>query len=243
MTSKINDIVLKLARTSINKSEYGQPILNALKKMLTLPYYKNSAASSGDNIAKHENAVANVLKEFGFFQINKPSKTKNDDIIRWLKNPELSQIPDGSFIEQPCGHNNSPDFVIKVNNKFVLFLEAKSSASSYTPVYNSGGVKPNYVYVFCSKITNETTIYKGSSIITQQQQEIINKRIDKARFDDEESNKELNNIDENHRGISFYTRPMITQKGGSTFSNYFTHDQRTNAENKALKWIHEMCHS
>lgn len=237
-----NDIL----ETSLNDKEvqdYRINIINALKCMLRLPYYKNKAAESGavHNEAKHEEALSEVLKSFGFKKGVLPSKIKREDAMKWINEPELAfEIPDGVFIEQPFGTHNSPDFIIKVSEKFTLFLEAKS-ATGTTPLYNSGGVSQDFLYVFCSKTTNKTTIYKGDSIITLEQQKLIDEHIEEARRRDEELNAKLKELDPNHRGICYYTRPMINQSGGKSYKDYFAHEKRELAEKRAIDWVQECC--
>ena len=219
-------------------------LIAAVQQMLTLPYYKNEAAASGavHNTARHEDALARVLEENGFLKYPLVSKLNRTAAMEWIQHPELSkEIPDGTFIEQPFGTHNAPDFIVKVNNNFVLFLEAKSSATALHPTYNSGGVKQDLLYVFCAKKTNQTTIFKGSSVITLEQQRLIDEHIIEARKRDEELNDKLAAIDPNHRGISYYTRPMIIQSGGASYTNYFTHTQRQQAENHALDWLRKKC--
>ena len=213
--------------------------LQCFKMILKLPYFKNEAATSGavHNITRHEDAIANVFKKMNYKPFTIPSQFKKDEILKWNDNPELATvIPIGSYVEQPCGTHNSPDFIIKVSNEQVIFLEAKSSKSTF-PLYNSGGVKQNYIYVFCSEKTNKTTIYKGSSIIEYKQQKLINEHIEKCRKADEELNTKLKQLDINHRGICYYTRPMINQSGGKFYTNYFEHKYRKKSELCALNWI------
>ena len=219
-------------------------LLAAVQQMLSLPFYKNEAAASGavHNTARHEDALAQVLEENGFLRYPLASKLNRNDTLKWIHQPELSKdIPDGTFIEQPFGTHNAPDFIVKVNNNFVLFMEAKSSATSLHPTYNSGGVKQDLLYVFCAKKPNQTTIFKGDSVITLEQQRLIDAHIIDARKRDEELNRKLKDIDPNHRGISYYTRPMIIQSGGASYTNYFTHELRQQAETHALDWLKKKC--
>ena len=223
--------------------DYRPCVFNAIKEMLTLPYFKNEAAASGavHNVARHEDALANVLKKHGFQTGKLPSGIKRDDALKWIKEPQLaSEIPNGTFIEQPFGTHASPDFIIKVSDKVIIFLEAKS-AKGTSPMYNSGGITQDFLYVFCSKKTNQTTIYMGSSMITLEQQKLIDEHIEKARKLDETLNDKLKELDSNHRGISYYTRPMINQAGGKTYTDYFAHEHRTKAEEHALNWVKELC--
>ena len=225
--------------TIIQNKWRSYKILKVLKIILKSPYYKNEAAISGavHNTPRHENAIKNVLNQHGYNLFKIPSQFKKDEILKWNDKPELATvIPIGSYVEQPCGTHNSPDFIIKVSNEQVIFLEAKSSKSTF-PLYNSGGVKQNYIYVFCSEKTNQTTIYKGSSIIEYEQQRLINEHIEKCRKADEELNAKLNQLDINNRGICYYTRPMINQSGGKFYTNYFEHKYRKKSELHALNWI------
>jgi hypothetical protein len=219
-------------------------LIAAVQQMLSLPFYKNEAAASGavHNTARHEDALALVLEENGFLRYPLSSKLNRTETMKWINHPELSKdIPDGTFIEQPFGTHNAPDFIVKVDNNFVLFMEAKSSATSLHPTYNSGGVKQDLLYVFCAKKPNQTTIFKGDSIITLEQQRLIDEHIIEARKRDEKLNRKLKDIDPNHRGISYYTRPMIIQSGGASYTNYFIHQQRQQAETYALDWLKKKC--
>ena len=156
-------------------------IIGAINELLKLPYYKNYASSSGavHNISKHEDVISSTLEKYGFRKFIPVIKLKFEEAKKWMYCPNLSKdIPDGVFIEQPFGTQHSPDFIVKINDKFVIFLEAKSSETALFPTYNSGGVNPEYLYVFCSKRTNSTTIYKGESIITLAQQQLIDEHIE-----------------------------------------------------------------
>jgi hypothetical protein len=230
----------------IVETDFGENIIKALEDMRALPYYQNEAAASGlvHNHARHEDALSGVLKQNGFNPFAPSPKLKKGDTMQWMDQPELSNgIPNGTFIEQPFGKQQSPDYIIKVSETFVLFLEAKSSATSLAPTYNSGIPHKNFIYVFCAKKINGTTIYKGDSIITLEQHRLIAEHIEEARRRDEELNQILKLHDTNHRGISYYTRPMITQAGGADYTDYFSHTQRASAEASAVEWVREQCYS
>jgi len=218
-------------------------IIKAFNAILKMPYYKNESATSGavHNYPRHEDAVASVLRDVGgFTRWIPPYKLTKKQVEKWKEIPtSATDIPVGSFIEQPLGTHSDPDFIIKPNNTYLLFLECKS-ANGYFPMYNSGGIHQDYIYIFCSKKINETTIYMGKSIITLEQQRLINEHIEDARKRDDILNKKLRLLDNNHRGIDFYTRPMIIQSGGREYTNYFTHQNRSIAEKTALDWVKEM---
>jgi hypothetical protein len=211
--------------------------------MLKMPYYKNEAAVSGaiHGHARHEDALAGVLLGAGFLSYRPVKKLERKVAMTWREQPELAQeIPNGVFIEQPFGTHNAPDFLVKIHEKAILFLEAKSSATTTCPTFNSGGVKEGFLYVFCSKKTNQTTIFLGQSVVTREQQRLIDQHIKEARQRDVELNEQLRALDKNHRGIAYYTRPMILQGGGRSYTNYFTHALRKETEATALKWVEDI---
>lgn len=207
----------------------------ALEEFIKMPYYKNYAAESGavHNFSKHEDAISSILKRNGFTVMVKTKDCikKNKDL--WINNPNICPIPVNSFISQPFGTHENPDFLIRVEQERLIPLEAKSS-EDFKPLYNSGGIKPNYIYVFSSKKTNSTTIYKGSDIISFEAYKVIEELIREQKKLEFAANEKLKELDVYHRGISYYTRPMIGQSGDKTFTNYFTHEHRENCEQNVL---------
>lgn len=226
---------------------YEQSILDAIYEIRTLPYYRNYAAHSGavHAPANHEKALANIFKSNGFKEITRGSiRLPKRDIVMNQETcaDSLQNIPNGSFIEQPFGTHQSPDFIVKVSRSNILFLEAKSSERQTHPTYNSGTIEPNFIYVFCSKKTNQTTIYKGDSIITMEQQFLIDQHVIEARQRDRELNDRLREMDVNHRGITYYTRPMYIQSGGHEYTDYFAHENKEQSEEHAIEWIRQQCY-
>lgn len=225
---------------------------NIFTSILNMPYYKTYAATSGafHNIANHEDAIANVLNANQLTIWLPKTKIACNDIWNWINtsisninNEDIQSIssimPNNTYMRQPCGPNSSPDFIIKFADNIIIPLECKS-ADGYYPVYNSGGIKKNIIYAFCSKKTNSTTLYCGKDIITIAQQELIDELIIKQRELEEKYNELLKANDINKRGISYYTRPMIVQKGGSELTNYFTHSQKNICEQKVFQFIDDI---
>ena len=213
---------------------------NTFKQVLTdifnMPYYKNYPACSGltkmEEKNGHEIAIEHLLKSYGYVSFNDIKLKKTD---KQNLNYVLETMPNFTYISQPFGSNDNPDFIIKDENGIILCLEAKSCTTVY-PQYNSGGIHRHYIYVFCSKKNNQTVIYKGSDIITEKQCRLIAEHIELQRQQDIELNKKLAEFDTNNRGVSYYTRPMIVQKGGGEKTNYFTHSDREQALNNALNY-------
>ena len=216
-----------------NKSNINK----ATELFLQMKYFKNQAAVSGKFHKKHEEAVADVLIQSGFNKFKPEKKLTQKIVANWMNDPiNSTQFPIGCFIEQPLGSNNSPDFLVKISENFILPIEAKS-AKLMKPLYNSGGIKSDYLYVFSSEKLNKTTIYKGEYIITVEQNKLIEEHIKKAKLMDEELNKQLALYDTNMRGIFYYTRPMIGQKGEAKYTDYFAHENRKEVEDKTVGWI------
>ena len=211
---------------------------NTFKQILTdiakMPYYKNCSACSGLTTApaNHEIAIEHVFNSYNMFQFNgiKLKKKDKQDL-----NYVLETMPNFTYISQPFGSQDSPDFIIKDENGIILCIEAKSSTTLY-PLYNSGGINPHYIYVFCSEKSNQTVIYKGSDIINEQQHRLITEHIELQRQQDIELNKKLAELDSNNRGVSYYTRPMIGQKGTAEKTNYFTHINKDSAINNVINY-------
>ena len=235
----IEQLTETLSETHISKEEEKKTILKkyysiicCLEEIKSSPYIDNKDSN-------HEKKIIEILEKHGFKKHILNEKLNKEETLKWLDKPSLSEeVPELSYIYQPFGSKNNPDFIIKIHNEFVMFLEAKS-AKKDKPLYNSGSVHSNYFYALCSQKYNKTTIYKGSSIITPKAIEIINNYIEKQHKEDEEINELLKKEDIHHRGISYYTRPMIGQKGGAEYSDYFTHKNRERDEAYVFEWVNE----
>lgn len=218
--------------------ETNHPIINALHGINQMKYFKNEAARSGSvhNCARHEDAISKQLEINGFTRCNISVKS-NSNLRKWETEPELlNYIPNNVFIEQPFGTHDNPDFLIKINNKLFIAIEAKS-CKGQSPVFNSCIPKSNYIYIFCSEKYDKTTMFLGSSILSEIQRQMIEKHIEEARKKDEELNKKLLELDVLSRGISYYTRPMIQQSGSKEKTNYFTHESRIKTEEEVLDYL------
>lgn len=203
-----------------------------MSEILAQPYHKNYAATSGavHNIAKHENAVEDVFYGFGLERVDrKVSIVERDE---WLHTGAAPGLSDNSFISQPCGTHNSPDFIAKLDGK-LYFIECKS-AEGGAPMYNSGVPKAKYLYVFTSEKHNATTVYWGKDVLDIEKKRLIEEHIAAARRADEILNKKLA---DNGHGIQYYTRPMITHKGTKLKKDYFLNPKRSKLEKRVLNGV------
>ena len=209
--------------------------------LLKMKYTCNSAVQNGSSStdAKHEDNIKKIFLENGFSEslVNKGKKKVFTKEMQ--NNLQKSILNPGEFIEQPFGKNDNPDFVVQLTENSVISIEAKSSKDP-KPQYNSGGIKNNTVYILSSSKYNQTTIYLGKSIILEKQQTLINELINKQKELEIEYNKKLNECDDNERGIAYYTRPMIIQKGSSEKTDYFKHKNRENCEKEVYTFIDEL---
>ena len=225
-----------------NPHEVAKSIFMELKEM---PYFRNYAAASGaaHNISTHEKMIEEIFKKYGLESWVPSKKLSKEQIWDFIENPlNAKDMPDMTYIAQPCGTHDNPDFLIKFVSGIVLGVESKTS-DGYFPLYNSGGVTQKYIYIFSSQRANATTIYLGRDIMTSEQQTLLDKHIDLARQQDALLNEKLSELDTTHRGIYYYTRPMIGQQGGAEFTNYFTHEKRAECEGNVFKFIEDMFHA
>ena len=220
-------------------NSYKSNMLKFIQDILNMEYHRNHHASSGNihTNPNHENAIEEKLITHGFTKSVEITQIEKRTRDLWLTEPSQCSLNIGEFISQPCGSQDSPDFIIRISLTFVLPLEAKSSKSSTCPTYNSGGIKQNYLYIFSSMPMNQTTVYWGRDIITHEQQEIIDNLILQQKELERQANEELKKIDSNHRGISYYTRPMIQQSGGKEYTSYFQHIYRNDCERNVIEYF------
>ena len=201
-------------------------IVKVIEEVLAMPYFRNYQATSGNvhNAANHENAVEDILVANGYNEsaIKKVTKKERDDLLGG-DDSYLANMKGKTFISQPCGTHNSPDFIVKDERGKLFFLECKSVKGG-TPMYNSGVPTPGYIYILSSKEHNATTLFMGKDCLSLEAKKLIDNHIREARERDEKLNMALGSMT-NH-GISYYTRPMISHKGAKAKTNYFLNSSR-----------------
>ena len=194
-----------------------------LEEVLKMPYYKNYAAESGKvhNVAKHEDAVAAVLKKHGLKELSK----------------EQYMLGALGFVLQPNGTHSSPDFWVRPLEGKHYDLESKSVKGSTTaPMYNSGLPKPDMIYIFCCQKYDETTIYYGRDVMGSNVYDLMESYRAECKERDKQFNARLKeargDIDMN---INWYTRPMMTHKGSE--KDYFQNEHRQERERRVLESV------
>lgn len=201
-----------------------------MRDILNMPYYRNHQAVSGHvhNVSCHEDAVRDVFLGNNLSEIvRKVSKSQRD---KWLSNPASCDMANGTFVCQPCGKNDSPDFIVKTENR-AYFIECKSAkGNTKAPMYNSGIPKEGYIYVFTAERYDRTTIYFGEDVCPPKDYIIFQKLISEHRKLDAKYNSKFNN----NYGLRHYTRPMVTHVGGS---DYFDNPDRQKIENGVISAV------
>lgn len=215
--------------SSLPHVNYLQNFYKFLVEALKMSYFEGGSC--------HENAIKILLENNKFICVKKPSDCNKNNIINWIENPKDCTLNIGTFVIQPCGSNESPDIIISLSENIILPIECKSSKKPF-PMYNSGGVKNDYLYIFCSKKYNKTTIYWGRDIISPQQQEQLLEIREKDRELHDNYNIIIKKADSNDRGWCSYPRHMLIQNGSG--NDYFIHPDRKKCENNVLYYFDPM---
>lgn len=198
---------------------------NVIQDILKMKYFSGSYSDS-----EHENTVKNIFISHGFKEQNMKIDKKLK--LKALGTGKLSLLNNLCFIHQPCGKNNSPDFIVKNNNK-LYFIECKSVKNSSSPVYNSGFPNEKYLYIFTSEKYNETTVFYGHQIVSKELMCIYEYYLEKIKILEKELASKLED-EYNPFGLSYYVRDMFVHKGKNGKTNYFLNKERTRIEKEVL---------
>jgi hypothetical protein len=177
--------------------------------------------------SKHESIVESLLQKNGFTRTEQKIKKTN---IVYNKIDNKCIIPNNHYIKQPFGTQQNPDFIIKHGDR-LFAIECKSSKSNF-PLYNSGGIHPEYFYIFTRSqkpnTKSDTTFYQGSDIYSQTMYSIDVEYYAKIKEITDEYNKRLI-IKDNKVNYYHYPRDMV-----NTGINYFSHPERSTWEKNVL---------
>ena len=76
-----------------------------------------------------------------------------------------------SYVYQPNGSQQSPDFRVTLPTGRVIDIECKSSNQAY-PTYNGGLPKEGTVYIFSSGKYNQTTVFFADDVVSTRKREL-----------------------------------------------------------------------
>jgi hypothetical protein len=210
-----------------------------------MPYFQNENARSGGAKYGHEEAVAIKIRAAGFTEIPRETypKLSKSMLKKWAETSDDTKLrevtkgmPDGTFILQPAGSQGFPDVLVKDWGDRFVAVECKSGQDGRSPMWNDNLPKPNTIYVLSSGHVNETTIFMGRDVITQQLLENQQAMMDELDQVVDKYRKINSKVDAFGRGWDIKYRPQNFQGGGQTKSNYFTHKSRKTCEDNALEF-------
>lgn len=218
---------------------------SAMTAILAMPYFKNETAKSGGAIYGHEAAVAERIKAAGFVEINKSQYPglKKGLLKKWAESGDVTDLrkvtqgmPVGSYVLQPAGSQGFPDvLVLDFDDRFIA-VECKSGKSGLCPMWNDNLPKPDTIYVLSSGQRNETTVFLGRDVISEEE---YNTQISFWKEQKQLETKYraiMKPLDKFSRGWDIKGRPQNFQAGGDKKVNYFTHTSRKQCETNVLNF-------
>ncbi len=206
-----------------SQSNNGEEFENKFRNILKAEGYseivqKSKTNSAINEISKIESEDEKIIKtEFK----NIKDKILEKNSIEIIRNP-FKNIKD-SFIFQPYGSQNFPDFII-LTERYILPIEIKYSTNikkqmnlnSFKPMWNSNLPKPNALYVY-GIAGEKTTFFMGNDILEFDTREVLLDFFDNLDQKQTELNKKLQNL-KNNFGIYPYVRKAYQHK--SEYSTY-----------------------
>ena len=142
-----------------------------------------------------------------------------------------------TFIYQPYGSQQFPDFIIFTNKK-VVPLEAKFSTKRQSkPVWNSNVPRANAFYVFGSRGLQDLTFFCGNDIVTAEHRKSLYGFFKDMRILQDKIRGNMPTLDLTNRGFTPYIRSAFDQRKHklAVETNFFIHPDRKKVENMAMK--------
>jgi hypothetical protein len=223
--------------------------------MLNNKNYWLNAKTGGE----FEDRFCTALKKEGFNQIfrdqidnlkfEKLKKNITDKLgfeMLTLKILELENLGlQNSYLYQPFGSQNYPDFIIITDIGSILSIEIKSSKSN-KPMWNSNLPKENGLYIFSSYEKKDITFWRGGDVLPQsEREELIRFFSDTIKPEEEQyknilKKKYLKGKYKFERGFNVYTRIAYDQNqtiNENAELNYFNANNRKQIEHKVLLFL------
>lgn len=151
------------------------------------------------NPQAHEKRVGNWLKQSGF----KPNDIKY----------------------QPYGNSNPPDWIVKVNGKWI-HVECKTSLESRIS-FNDTPPEKNTLFVFSSKKRNDTMVFYGGDVFKRRVSQLFSDYIRKVKSLERRYIKYCMEFKRtNPYGFVPGFRLRLQQRGGMIMTDFFGPDKR-----------------
>ena len=215
-------------------------------------------AETGNNF---EDIFQHKLRSNGYYQlINKPKHgnfvylkecvlNKIGTELLFLSDFEMEDIDiNNSYLMQPYGSQNYPDFLVFTNNH-ILPIELKySKGKSISPMWNGNLPKYNGIYIFASNGKKDITFFIGNDVLPhEERKELVHfwekTRQEKDKYTDYLRNKTEIGDYEFNRGFNIYIRETYMQSTSINKKaqlNYFEADDREKIEDLVISFMKEI---
>lgn len=147
-----------------------------------------------------------------------------------------------TFIHQPYGSQQFPDFIVFTDKK-VVPLEVKfSTKKQVKPIWNSNVPRANAFYIFGSYGLKDITFFCGNDILSQKHRKNLYGFFNHIRKLQDKIRKDMPVLDTTDRGFTPYIRSAFDQvpHKKSVGTNFFTHPKRRRVENLAITKSREL---
>jgi len=218
-------------------------MLNQLFK--SLQSQKNLYLNAQRGSEFEERIISQLQLTLGFSRILKQDISAEDwkIIKKHISNKFSSDFIDtpnnlkGTFIYQPYGSQQFPDFIVFTNKKIVP-LEVKFSTKSQSkPIWNSNVPRANAFYVFGSYGLQDLTFFCGDDVMGSKHREFLYGFFKDIRTLQDKIREDVPALDSTNRGFTPYIRAAFDQRKHkqTVETNFFIHPDRKKVENKAIE--------
>lgn len=161
--------------------------------------------------------LINQPKHVGFSQVKERVQEKLGTELLFLSDFGLENIGiNGSYMMQPYGTQDYPDFVV-FTNTLILPIETKYSKEKQSkPMWNGNLPKYNGIYVFASNGRKDVTFFTGNDVLPHNEREELVRYWEMVRHEAEKHTKRLKAKRETgeykfNRGFNIYPRETYNQ--------------------------------
>jgi hypothetical protein len=229
----------------------SEQLSNAITLVLSMPYFRNDAVRSAENVKGHEEMVARQFSKAGFSEYDcsadfrKKGRTPFKTLKEWARTKDETNLriiardmPLGSYALQPAGTQSYPDILVRDFNDKFHAIECKSSKGGNI-MWNDSLPFPNGIYVFSSQKYDSTTVFMGRDVITCEELELRAEMTKKLKLLVDEYETMSRRIDKFSRGWKFNFRQQNFQSSPKERRDYFLHADRESCEKKVLEYVSE----
>lgn len=196
------------------------------------------------NIQKNNLNVKNIISKIKEEILNKTSSE-----FIYLK--DIDNVPKGvleSFVRNPYGSQNFPDFLVFTKDKIVPIEIKYSEKNSQKPVWNGNLPKYNAIYLFGVYNRKDITFFLGKDVLPMDEREEMVKFYDDIRRIAEDFQAGLREKYGSKkfkfdRGFDIYIRETYQQDrivNPNAILNYFNHPDRKTVEQNVIDFCNNL---